>query len=43
MENPQEEIDITVDDNNNYKLPLDQAIDKAYKNNEFTQEVFDAL
>ena len=23
--------------------PLDQAIDKAYENNEFAQEVFDAI
>ena len=35
MDNPQEEIDIIINDNNDYKPPLDQAIDKIYKNNKF--------
>ena len=43
MNNPREEIDIIVNNNNDYKPPLDQAIDKAYKNNKFAQEIFDTL
>ena len=42
-DNPREEIDIIVNNNNDYELPLDQAIDKAYENDKFTQEMFDAL
>ena len=35
MDNPREEIDIIVNNNNNYESLLDQAINKAYKNNKF--------